>query len=257
MAHLILGLASLLTSGLTFFTGFGLGTLLLPVFSLFFAVSTAVALTAVVHLLNNLFKFVLVGRHANWRTVVRFGVPALIAALLGASLLQWLDQLPPLVTYAWGTHTYLVTPINAVVALMMLAAAMLELWPPFKTWSVPPQYLPLGGLLSGFIGGLSGHQGAFRSAFLIRLGMGKETFIATGVVIAVLVDLSRLSVYLTGNLLHVAGQHGPLLVTATLAAFTGALAGQRLLRKISIKAIEKAVGLLMAVTAVALGLGWI
>ena len=45
-------------------------------------------------------------------------------------------------------------------------------------------FLAAGGLLSGFLGGLSGHQGALRSAFLIKCGLSKEVFIASGVVIA-------------------------------------------------------------------------
>ena len=57
------------------------------------------------------------------------------------------------------------------------------------------KYIPLGGALSGFFGGLSGQQGALRSAFLIRTGLNKETFIGTSVVSAVVVDVSRLIVY--------------------------------------------------------------
>ena len=60
---------------LTFFTGFGLGTLLLPAFAAFFAAEIAVALTAVVHFLNSLFKLLLVGRWANWSIAARFGIP--------------------------------------------------------------------------------------------------------------------------------------------------------------------------------------
>ncbi len=54
-------LVALLASGLTLFSGFGLGTLLLPAFALFFPVEIAVAATAIVHLINNLFKLLLVG----------------------------------------------------------------------------------------------------------------------------------------------------------------------------------------------------
>jgi len=37
-------------------SGFGLGTLLLPVFALFFPLPVAIAATALVHLANNFFK---------------------------------------------------------------------------------------------------------------------------------------------------------------------------------------------------------
>ena len=76
MDALLIAAAAFFVSGLTLFSGFGLGTVLMPAFALFFPVPTAIAATAVVHLANNLFKVGLVGRHADWRAVVRFAAPA-------------------------------------------------------------------------------------------------------------------------------------------------------------------------------------
>jgi hypothetical protein len=50
MSYLIICVVAFAVSGLTLFSGFGLGTLLMPAFALFFPV--AVAATAVVHLAN-------------------------------------------------------------------------------------------------------------------------------------------------------------------------------------------------------------
>ncbi len=66
MELLIVCAAALVASGLTLFSGFGLGTLLMPVFALFVPLELAVAMTAVVHLANNLFKVGLLGRRADW-----------------------------------------------------------------------------------------------------------------------------------------------------------------------------------------------
>src|SRR3990167_1952464 len=102
MEWLVIGIAAMLTSMLTLFSGFGLGTLLMPVMALFFPVPVAVAATAVVHFLNNLFKLALVGRHAAWQVVWRFGLPAIAAALAGAYALTRLADAPALITYqAW------------------------------------------------------------------------------------------------------------------------------------------------------------
>ncbi len=87
MELLSIAVVALLASGLTLFSGFGLGTILMPVFALFFPVTLAVAATAVVHIANNLFKLVLLARAADWRVVLRFGVPAALAAVAGAALL--------------------------------------------------------------------------------------------------------------------------------------------------------------------------
>ena len=87
-------LAALLASCLTFFSGVGLGTLLMPVVALFLPLEVAIAVTAIVHLANNLFKLALVGNKADRSIVVRFGAPAVLAALLGAWLLNLLSGLP-------------------------------------------------------------------------------------------------------------------------------------------------------------------
>ncbi len=191
MEYVLVPLVALLASGLTLFSGFGLGTLLLPAFAIFFPIDAAVAMTAVVHLLNNLFKLVLLGRHADRGVILRFGLPAILAALAGAGLLARLGELPPLATHDLGEVTW----VKLVIGTLMVVFALVELRSGKGGRGFDRRYLPVGGLVSGFFGGLSGHQGAMRSAFLIRAGLSKEAFIATGVVIACLIDVSRLSVY--------------------------------------------------------------
>lgn len=95
LRYLIVGSVAALVAILTFFSGFGLGTLLLPAFSFFFPVEVAVAATALVHLANNLFKLTLVGRSADRRVFLRFAVPAAAGAILGANLLALASERPP------------------------------------------------------------------------------------------------------------------------------------------------------------------
>ena len=90
-----------------------------------------------------------------------------------------------------------------------------------------------------------------RSAFLIRAGLSKEAFIATGVVIACLIDVSRLSVYAA----HVQASNATLLAVATLAAFTGAFAGSRLMRKVTLRTVQTVVAVMLVVIGVALAAG--
>jgi hypothetical protein len=54
MEIVIICLATFFTAILTFFSGFGLGTILLPVFAIFSPGDIAIALTGVVHFSNNL-----------------------------------------------------------------------------------------------------------------------------------------------------------------------------------------------------------
>lgn len=255
MNYLVICGVAFVASGLTFFSGFGLGTLLLPAFAIFFPVELAIALTAIVHLLNGLFKLVLVGRNANVSVALRFGVPALLAAFAGAGVLVWLSDLPPVHAYELAGRRLAVKPINLAVAILMVLFAVLELVPSFKKLAVPSKYLPLGGLLTGFFGGLSGHQGAFRSAFLLRAGLTKESFIATGVVIATVIDVSRLSVYWTRMTSARLDDNVLLLFAATFSAFLGAFLGNRLLAKVTMRSIEVAVALMLFVIAAGLASG--
>ena len=134
MSYLIICLAAFLSSGLTLFSGFGLGTLLLPVMALFFPIDLAIALTAVVHALNNLFKCWLLGRHADKAVVLKFGLPAILAALLGARLLLYLSDLQPLLHYQLLGREAYIMPVKLVVAVLMVVFALFELAPRRAPW---------------------------------------------------------------------------------------------------------------------------
>jgi uncharacterized protein len=80
MESIVICLAAFLTAILTFFSGFGLGTILMLVFAIFFPLDIAIALTGIVHFSNNLFKISLIGGSADKEVLLRFGVPAIIAS---------------------------------------------------------------------------------------------------------------------------------------------------------------------------------
>ena len=252
MTYLVLMAVAFIASGLTFFSGFGLGTLLLPAFALFFPAEHAVALTAVVHFLNGLFKLVLVGRYADPNIVLRFGVPAIVASLIGAALLLWLSGIEPLATYRVLGRLAQITPVKLVVGGLLLVFGLGESFPPARGLSFSPRYMPLGGALSGFFGGLSGMQGALRSAFLVRAGLSKESFIATGVVVAALIDISRLGVYVPALLREHAQIDYMLLGGAVLAAFAGAAVGNQWLQKLTMDGVRHIVAAMLLLVAVAL-----
>lgn len=254
----VVALVSLLAAGLTFFSGFGLGTVLTPVFALFFPVGVAVAATAIVHLANNLTKLLLTGRHAHLPTVLRFGLPAMAAAAGGAWLLERLGTLAP---WQWqiGDWSMQTTPLKLLIGALIVGFSLLELWPRFQALSFESRWLPAGGVLSGFFGGLSGHQGAFRSAFLIKCGLDKEAFIATGVIIAVLVDTIRLVMYGFGWSTLMQGHALPVSAVAVgvVSAAAGSILGSRLLKKMTLARLQQVVGILLALLGMLLAGGLI
>jgi len=257
MEIIIICFAALIASALTFFSGFGLGTIMLPVFALFFPVDVAVALTGVVHFTNNLFKITLVGKNTDKTVFLRFGIPAIIASFIGAWLLIRITEMPVLYEYILGNRTMQVTPVKLIVAVLLIIFAFVEIIPSIQHIKFEKDKLPYGGFLSGFFGGLTGMQGAIRSAFLLKAGLTKEAYIATGVAIACVIDISRLSVYasrfteanLTDNL--------ALLFVATSSAIIGAVLGNKLLKKITMKSIQLIVAVLLIIISVAMGSGLI
>ena len=246
---------ALLASLLTFYSGFGLGTLLLPAFALFFPVDQAVALTGVVHLLNGLFKLALVRRHVDRGVLWRFGLPAVAAALVGAWLLAGLAARPPLLAWTLGGREFVVVPVKLAIGGLLIVFAALELSARFRALAFAPHWIPLGGALSGFFGGLAGMQGALRAAFLVRAGLGKEAFIATGAAIAVLIDVSRLGVYAGAMWRELSLAQLPLLVAATLSAFAGAWLGNRHLHKLTMAQVQRLVAALLFAVGAALAAG--
>ena len=255
MQEILIALVALLASALTFFSGFGLGTILLPVFAIFFSVDLAIALTAIVHFLNNVFKFFLTGKHLDKNVLLKFGLPSIIAAFVGAMLLNYLTDLPSIHSYQISGKPFEITPIKLIIALLLIFFALFDIIPKLKNLQFSRKYLPVGGLVSGFFGGLSGHQGALRSAFLIRAGLSKETFIATGIAIACLIDITRLSVY-SKNILKVHQEiDWKLVIIATLSAFVGAVLGNKILKKMTIDSVQMFVAVALIIFAVFLGLG--
>ena len=255
MDVVVIALVPAIAAALTLYSGFGLGTLLLPAFALFLPVQVAVAATAVVHLTNNLLKGSLLWRRADWPTALRVGLPAVPAAVIGAWLLDRLGDTPRL--FEWSTlgRDFGPTGAGLVVGLLLLVFAVLELMPWFQKLSAPKRLMPLGGLITGFFGGLTGQQGALRSIFLLRSGLDAQKFIATGVMIAVMVDVSRLAAYarsLSGGMLDPGSRQALLAAVGTLAAAFGAFIATRYMDKVTIGAVRYLVAGLMSLIGTAM-----
>jgi uncharacterized protein len=254
---IIISITAFLAAILTFFSGFGLGTILTPVLMVFLPVELAIALTGIVHFFNNIFKLLLVGKKADRKVLRLFGIPAIIAAIAGAWILLKITNLDALFSYSLAGHQFFVYPVKFLIAILLIIFALMDLLPYLKRLQFSEDKLVLGGILSGFFGGLSGNQGALRSAFLIRAGLSKESFIGTAVVISSLVDFTRLGVYATGLLQTSWTDHLDVVIIATLAAIAGAYIGNIMLKKVTIDFIQQVVGIFLIVLSVALGAGWL
>ncbi len=258
MSFFVIPITALVASLLTFFSGFGLGTILLPVFAMYYDAPIAVGLTAIVHFSNNIFKMGLVYKNINWNVFLKFGIPSLIAAFLGALALTYLFAKPIILFQYYLTITGLVhsvTLFNVIVGLLIIIFSLFEIVPYLKNLSFDENKLTIGGLLSGFFGGLSGHQGALRSAFLVRLNLPKESYVATGTAIACVVDIARMSIYAFTFNFTTIKQNYSIIIIAVLAAFVGALIGNKLLKKTTLSFLKWFVTVFMILIALLMMLG--
>ncbi|HDR68419.1 MAG TPA: sulfite exporter TauE/SafE family protein [Bacteroidaceae bacterium] len=255
MELIVICLVAFFTATLTFFSGFGLGTILMPVFAIFFPVDIAIALTGVVHFSNNLFKISLVGKKSDREVLLKFGIPAILASFAGAWLLLRITKMPSLFEYQLWNKNFEITPVKLIIAILLSIFSLLEILPSVQKVQFSRNKLALGGVLSGFFGGLTGIQGAIRSAFLIKSGLTKEAYIATGVVIACLVDFTRLSVYASRFKDANLHEHLILIISATLAAIIGAFTGNKLLKKVTLRFVQALVAIMLFLISIALGAG--
>ncbi len=256
MTILIISSVAFIASVLTLFSGFGLGTILMPVIAIFFPIEIAIGITAIVHLSNNLFKFVMFWKSANLEILMKFGIPAMIFSLIGAYLLNNLLDFQPVYKYELFGIIAKVTIIKIIIGLIIILFVILESLPKFSSMQINNKFLPLGGALSGFFGGLSGHQGALRSMFLIKSELNQISYIATGVILAVIVDLTRLPIYFNNysNNLEVDYK---LILTVTFISFVGSYFGAKFIKKVTYISIKYIVSSLLTLIALLMIIGLI
>ena len=243
-------------SWLTFFSGFGLGTILTPVF--YFVLNDltlAIAATAIVHFLNNIFKFILMQKKVDWKIALPFGLATIPAAFFGAYLLSKFDD-SILFTYQIGDSVFNIQLMNLIFGILLILFALVEMVPKLSL-NFSRNTLWLGGLVSGFFGGLSGHQGALRTAFLSKYKLDKEVFVATGIVIALTVDVVRTGVYFSSFDLMTLKINWLIILLPLLAALIGAITGKYFLKKMNWNMMTVVIGISMFVFGIALAAGFL
>jgi len=257
MEIIVISLVAFFAAILTFFSGFGLGTILTPVMMIFFPVEIAIAFTGIVHFSNNIFKLLIVGEKANKKVLIRFGIPAIFAAFFGSYILINMDTNYIMYSYTLMGELQSISYVKFLISIILIVFALIDLIPFFKKLKFGEKSLPLGGFLSGFFGGLSGNQGALRSSFLIKLNLEKQTFIATTVVISFFVDLTRLGVYSTNLFKINLEEHLVIGICSVSSAILGAVVGNKLLKKVTLNSIRVLVATLILFLATGLLLGLI
>ena len=199
-----------LAAALTVPAGFGLSTMLTPMVLLIMGPHEAVAVVAVVHGAHNAGKFLALRDSVDFSAFRHYGIWLVLGAVIGATLQSKVPQ----------------SPLLALIGAFLILLPLLTLSESWTGIRIPEANDRIGGFGSGFMGGLSGHQGALRAMFLTRRLPDKMAYAATASVLALCVDLSRIPVYLFFRPEEIV-EHFQITILLVVAALLGVRAGKR------------------------------
>ena len=212
MEELILvAVGAFLAAALTVPAGFGLSTMLTPMVLLLMGPHEAVAVVAIVHGAHNAGKFAALKEHV-------------VGAIIGALLQNKVPQ----------------APLLAIIGIFLVVLPLLTMSEKWTGYRIPEANDRVGGFGSGFMGGLSGHQGALRAMFLTRRLPDKMAYAATASVLALCVDLSRIPVYLFFRFDEISS-HLNLTLVLVASALIGVNVGKRWLKSLKSEWIHNGV----------------
>lgn len=159
-------------------SGFGLGTLMMPVLLLWLPFTQVIFLVCIIHWFHDIWKLFFFMHGIDYRLFLLFGLPSIGASFFGALLVYNHDS-----------------SLKAWLGAFLIGYA-------FVLWFIPTFKLRdnwrtgfIGGAISGFIAGIFGIRGAVRSVFLTSFSLRKATYLGTIGAISFLLDSTRMATY--------------------------------------------------------------
>jgi uncharacterized membrane protein YfcA len=192
--------------------GFGAATFTTPLLALIIDIKQTIILIGFFHGFSSLSKVIQLRHFVDVPTVLWYGIPAVVTAVVGAYLL---DVVAPGII-GLGLGMFLI--LFAVTSLFNVS------------WRLPHNrpVLVTGGIVTGFVTGLIGLGGAIRGAFLYSMQPKKEAYIATSSAIALGIDFARTVTYLVRGTLE--SRYYWFIPVLLAIAFAGTWLGVKLLR---------------------------
>jgi uncharacterized protein len=215
--------------------GFGIGSLLTPLFALVVGTKLAVAVVSIPHAAATALRLWRLRRFVDWKVFRGFGLASAAGGLAGAAL-----------------HARASSPaLSATLGVLLVFAGASQLTGLADRLRFRGPAALAAGAVSGFFGGLVGNQGGIRSAALLGLDLGRDAFVATATAAALLVDAARVGFYVAfaGGVL---ARLWPLLVVATAGALIGTVGGERVLRRIPEPLFRRVVAITLMMLGMAL-----
>ncbi len=227
---LLLGLLTFVAAGVGTATGFGTSTVMIPVLSLWLPLPVVLLFVGIIHLFGNVWKVLLFKKGLDWKLVLGFGIPGIIASYLGATLSFHVDGLE----------------LKRILGGFLLAYVVFLLTR--RKWALPKTGTTAvtGGLISGMCAGFFGVGGAVRGAFLTAFDLPKEVYIFTSGVIALFIDITRVGRYIGGGTDLGSALLLPLVLCVPIS-FVGAYVAKLILNRIPQKFFRLFVGVFLAI----------
>ena len=222
--------ATFFAAALTVPAGFGLATMITPVVFLWLEPHEAVAVVGIVHGSHNAWKLKVLRQSVDYEAVKRYGWAMVVGALIGAALNTAVEA----------------DPLLLIVGIALVMLPLLSISEKWTNYRLPETEDRIGGFGSGFFGGLTGHQGALRAMFLQKRLPDKSEYAATAAVLALVVDVTRVPVYVALEGWQILDA-GWLILGLVLAAVLGVQLGKRWLKKWKSDTIRN--GILLAIVA--------
>lgn len=217
--------------------GFGTSTIFLPIALFFVDFKTALVLVAVSHLSGNIGATTFFRHGLDKKLILLFGVPSILLTVLGAYLVVDVPQ----------------NILIVILGICLLFYSVTFLLKPDVKVAANRANTIFGGGLSGLLQGLAGIGGPIRSAFLISYDLDKYRYIATLAALAVLIDLTRLPIYLTNNLLE--PQYYYYIPVLVVLGILGSYAGKRIVNIIPQAQFKRMVMVAIGLASIVLILG--
>lgn len=230
MLLILLATAGTIAGALGSVVGFGIGSVLTPVFAIELDTKLAVAAVTIPHVVGTAQRLWRLKRHVDVRLLARFGLPSAIGGLAGALLQGALSD----------------ALVTGVFAGLLLFVGVSEWTGLSARMRFDGAVSYLAGGLSGLLGGLVGNQGGIRSAALLAFDAPKTTFVAVATATALVVDGARLPVYLYQEHARLF-QIWPAIAVSTVGVIIGTAAGGDLLRRVPDRLFRRVVAVALLV----------
>lgn len=224
----LVAIASLVAGAIASVAGFGIGSILTPVFNTRVDMRLAVAAVSIPHLVATAVRFWRMRRDTSISVLKTFGVMSAAGGLTGAVLQQYASSPMLIVVFAALLVFVGIAGLTGVSERMRFGRTI--------GW--------IAGTISGLLGGLVGNQGGIRSAALLGYDLSPAAFVATATAIGLIVDAARMPVYAAIDARRLV-QLGPAIVIASACAVAGTLAGERVLKRIPPRRFRRLVATLV------------